>query len=110
MNKKPTPRKKSKTPTSAKLTAKDIQRQLKRLEEQVYYVVYERPFRGVDTRFFLDVSESTFRLSAWPCATLFKKERLARFVAREYSALRQRRLYVAPVTIRVSGNPGGGRN
>lgn len=84
--------------------------QVKRLEEQVYYVVYERPFRGVETRFYLDVSESAFRPSVWPGATLFKEERLARFVAREYSALRQRRLYVAPVTIRVSGNRGGGRN
>lgn len=109
MNKKPTPRKKSKTPTFAKRTAKDIRRQVKRLEEQVYYVVYERPFRGVETRFFLDVSESTFRLSAWPCATLFKEERIARFVAREYSALKQRRLHVAPVTIQVSGKRSSGR-
>lgn len=111
MNKKPTPRKKSKTPTAAKLTAKDIRRQVKRLEEQVYYVVYERPFRGVETRFYLDVSESAFRPSVWPCATLFKEERLARLVAREYSVQQehQRKLYVAPVTIQVSGKRGGGR-
>lgn len=113
MNKKPIPRKKSKTQTSTKLLAKDIRRirrQVKQLEEQVYYVVYERPFRGVETRFYLDVSESAFHPSLWPCATLFKEERLARFVAREYSVQQEhkRKLYVAPVTIQVSGKRGGG--
>lgn len=88
---------------------RERKRQVKRLEEQVYYVVYERPFRGVDTRFFLDVSESAFRPSVWPCATLFKEERLARFVAREYSHQQQRKLHVATVTIQVSGRRGGGR-
>lgn len=111
MNKKPTLRNRSKTQTSAKLLAEEIQqlrRPANRVDERVYYVVYERPFRSVDTRFYLDVSEDRFRLSAWPCATLFKQERLARLVAREYSALKQRQYYVAPVTIQISGKRGGG--
>lgn len=68
MNRKSKPRKKPKAPTSAELMAKDIReirREIKRLDDPVRYVVYVRPFRGVNTRFFLDVSEDTFRLSAW---------------------------------------------
>lgn len=86
-----------------------MKRQVKQLEEQVYYVVYERPFRGVGTRFYLDVSESAFRPSVWPCATLFKEERIARLVARGYSHQQQRKLHVATVMIHVSGKRGGGQ-
>ena len=113
MTKKPKPRRKHKARMSTAHQAEDIrqiQRGVKLLDEGVYHVVYERPFRGVSTRFFLDVSEDTFRPSAWPCATLFKDERLARLIARKYSALRQRKLHVARVTIKLSRRRSGGRN
>jgi len=106
MRRKSKPKRKSKAPTSADLMAKDIReirREIKRLDDPVRYVVYVRPFRGVNTRFFLDVSEDTFRLSAWTQATLFKQRGMARLVAQAYSVQQQRRLHVARVTISASG-------
>lgn len=86
---------------------REIRRETRRLNDPVRYVVYVRPFRGVNTRFFLDVSEDTFRLGAWTQATLFKQACMARLVAKAYSVQQQRRLYVARVTIIASGKKGG---
>lgn len=110
MNKKSKPPRKSKGAAPATIIARAIREarlRMKNLDEGVYHVVYERPFRGVNTLFFLDVSEDAFLPSAWPGATLFKDERLARLIAREYSALRQRKLYVARVTISIRGKRDG---
>lgn len=87
---------------------RDIQREVRRLDDPVRYAVYQRPFRGVDVRFFLDVCEDAFRLSVWPHATLFKQERIARLVAKAFSVQQQRVLRVARVTIDVRGKRGGG--
>jgi hypothetical protein len=109
MRKKSKPRRHSKALTSAALMAKDIReirREIKRLDDPVRYVVYQYPFRGLKTRFFLDVSEDTFRLSAWTQATLFKQKRIARLVAQDYSIQQQRRLHVARVTIKAGGKRG----
>lgn len=106
MRRKSKPKRKSKAPTSAELMAQDIRqmrREIKRLDDPVCYVVYVRPFRGVNTRFFLDVSADTFRLSGWTGTTLFKQEHIARLVAKAYSVQQQRKLHVAQVTISVSG-------
>ena len=103
-------RRKSKSPTSAELMAQDIRqirREAKRLNNEVRYAVYEQPFGGVNVRFFLDVSEDMYHLSPWTHATLFKQERIARLIARDYSVQQQRTLRVARVTIKASGKRGG---
>ena len=109
MNKKSRTRRKPKAVTPATLIARDIRKirqRMKNLDKGVRYVVYERPFRSVDTRLFLDVGEDTFHFGACTAGTLFKQERLARLVARQYSRGRQRRFHVMRVTIKVSGKRG----
>lgn len=107
MRRKSTPRPKPKTTSrvagySTSQQIREIRREIRRLDDPVRYAVYERPFRGVDVRFFLDVSEDAFRLSVWPQATLFKQERIARLVAKAYSVQQQRTLRVARVTVKVA--------
>ena len=110
MNKKSKLRK-FKAPTSAELLARDIReirREIRRLEDPVRYVVYAQLFRGRNTRVYLDVSRDTYCLNDWTRATLFKQERIARIIAREYSVQQQRKLHVMPVTIKPSGKRNSG--
>jgi hypothetical protein len=112
MKQKPKPQRTAKAATPATVIARAIRaarRRMKNPDNGVRYVVYERPFRSIDSRFFLDVGQDAFRFGACTAGTLFKQERIARLVAREYSVRQQRRLHVMKVTIKVSGRRDGAK-
>ena len=88
---------------------REIRRQIKYLDNPMRYVVYADPFRRHRSRLFLDVSTDMFCLGGWSRATLFKRVRVARLVAKAYSVGQKYALRVARVKInpreRKQGDP-----
>lgn len=81
---------------------RELRRRIKYLDNPVRYVVYADPFRRHRSRLFLDVSTDLFCLGGWSRATLFKRERVARLVAKAYSVGQKYALHVARVTMKVT--------
>jgi hypothetical protein len=65
------------------------------------YVVYSNVFSKRRRRLFLDVSNDMYRMGDWTGATLFRRERVARLVAKAYSVGQKYVHRVARVTIKA---------
>lgn len=80
---------------------REVRRRIKCYDDPVRYVVYSDIFSKRRRRLFLDVSNDTYRMGDWTGATLFRRERVARLVAKAYSVGEKYVLRVARVTIKV---------
>ncbi len=80
---------------------REIRRRIKYYDDPVRYVVYSDIFSQRRRRLFLDVSNDMYRMGDWTGTTLFRRERVARLVAKAYSVGQKYVLHVARVKIKA---------